>query len=173
MTAGRRIQNCSSRDSKGWPTPEGVGHPPALLAHQHQLGFALQIHVRLAADVDRHPVDRAAVEAVRRLPRVVVGEDVALLPPDVEAGARDRPCAELDLDQRLADLLVAVVQRERACRVVGLDALLLERRRQDEILAGRDLLATDDLLLALTDDVPIVITSRSAWSFCGVTAGWL
>ena len=36
-----------------------------LLAHEHRLGLALEVDVRLAADVDRDAVDRAAGERVR------------------------------------------------------------------------------------------------------------
>ena len=62
-------------------------YPPGdlLLAPEHQRGFALEIHERLAADVDRDPFHRAAGEAVRRLARVVVGHRLAVVAPDVQA----------------------------------------------------------------------------------------
>src|SRR5215218_9104867 len=53
----------------------------ALLTRHHRRGLALQVHVRLAADVDRHPPDRAAREAERRLARVVGGDRVAAVAP--------------------------------------------------------------------------------------------
>jgi hypothetical protein len=65
------------------------GPPVCLLAHEHQCGFPFQVQVRLAADVYRNPVDRAAGEAVGRLARIVVGDGLAGVPADVQAGAGD------------------------------------------------------------------------------------
>jgi hypothetical protein len=38
--------------------------PVPSLAHQHQDGFALEVDIRLAGDVDHDPVDRADGEPV-------------------------------------------------------------------------------------------------------------
>ena len=87
-----------------------------VLAHQHACGLALEVDVRLAADVDGDPLDRAAGEAARPLARVVLGDRVADVAPDGQAFAGDHVAAGLGLDPALADLRVAVVEREDAGR---------------------------------------------------------
>ena len=67
-------------------------------------GLALQVDVRLAADVDGDALDRAAGEAPGRVARVVVGHRLAAVAPDAQALAGDRELARLGLDAALADL---------------------------------------------------------------------
>src|ERR1700689_5114370 len=89
------------------------------LTHQHELRFALEILVWVAADVDRDPVDGAAGERVRRLAGVVAGDRLARVTAHVEAGAGDGERAELGSDRALADLAVTVIQRHGSHRAVG------------------------------------------------------
>jgi hypothetical protein len=77
-------------------THSGVGpslsaHSSAvhLLAGEHGLGFALEVDVGVAADVDRDPFDRAAGERVRVLARVVGGDRLAAVAADAQALARE------------------------------------------------------------------------------------
>ena len=49
----------------------------ASLPGEHRGGLALEVHVRLPADVHRNPVDRAAGEAEGRNSRVVVRDGLA------------------------------------------------------------------------------------------------
>ena len=66
--------------------------------------------------------------------------------------------AGLGLDLALADLLVAVPQREDPGRDAGrVLAVLVERGRQDQVRAGRDILGRDDLLLDHPDEVVDVV----------------
>src|SRR4051812_20948985 len=105
----------------------------ASLARHHRDGLALEVHVGLARDVDRDAVDRAAGERPGRGAGVVAGHRVAAVAPDAEALAAQRELARLRADAPLADLGVAVVQRQRADRDAGrVLALLLEGRRQDQ-----------------------------------------
>src|SRR4051795_9701516 len=83
----------------------------ALLTRHHRRGLALQVHVRLAADVDGDALDRAAAELPGRLTRVVGGDRVAAVAPDAEAVAGERELARLGADAPLADLALAVEQR--------------------------------------------------------------
>src|SRR5215208_2900656 len=98
--------------ARGEPTPAAR----LLLARHHGDGLALEVDVRLAADVDRDAVDRAAGAAVRRGARIVVRDGVAAVASDAQAIVGQRELARLGLDAALADLLVAVVERERADR---------------------------------------------------------
>src|SRR4051812_2324352 len=91
----------------------------ALLARHHGDGFALEVDVGLAADVDGDAVDRAAGERPRRRAGVVAGDRVAAVAPDAETIAAERELAGLGLDAALADLDVAVEQRQRADRHAG------------------------------------------------------
>src|SRR6202012_5202024 len=84
---------------------------PASLTHQHELRFALEVQVRVAADVDRDPVDGAAGERERRLAGVVAGNRLARVAAHVQTGAGDGERAELGADLPLPDLAVAVVER--------------------------------------------------------------
>src|ERR1700722_2573717 len=81
------------------------------LTHQHELRFALEVQVRLAADVDRDPVDGAAGERVRRLGRGVAGGRLPRVTAHVEPRAGDGERAELGPDLPHPDLTVAVVER--------------------------------------------------------------
>src|SRR5215212_11063104 len=83
----------------------------ALLTRHHRDGLALEVDVRLAADVDGDALDRAAREPVRRGAGVVVGDGVAAVAPHAQAFAADRELARLGLDTALADLHVAVEER--------------------------------------------------------------
>ncbi len=77
------------------------------------------------------------VNAVRRRARVVVGDRLAAVAPDAQALAGEREVAGLGLDPALADLLVAVVQGQDPGGDAGrILAVLVERRRQDQVLAG-------------------------------------
>src|SRR4051794_5784157 len=129
-----------------------------LLAGHHRDGFALQVDVWFPADVDRDAVDRAAGERVRRGARVVIGDGVAAVAPDAQAFAADGELARLGLDAALADLDVAVEERQRpdrhARRVL---ALLVERGGEDQLLSGRQLLVGGDLLLDPADEAVDVV----------------
>src|SRR3954447_4684525 len=128
------------------------------LAGHHRDGLALEVDVGLAADVDRHAVDRAADERVRRFARVAVGDGVAAVAPDAQPVAGDRELARLRLDAPLADLHLAVEERQRADRHAGrILALLLEGGGQDQLLPGRHVLVGDDLLLEAPDEAVDVV----------------
>jgi hypothetical protein len=71
------------------------------------------------------------------------------------AGDRERP--KLGLDRGLADLLVAVVERQRSGGADRLLALLLERGRQDQVLTRRHVLRADDHLLLAAHEVVDVV----------------
>ena len=125
---------------------------------EQHLGLALEVDVRLAADVDGDLVDRAAGERVRRLARVVVGDRLAAVPADEERRAGDRERAELRLDPALADLLVAVVERERARRA---GRLVCRPSRTTRTGSGSSPVGTssvgDDHLLLGADEVVDVV----------------
>src|SRR6476660_1651753 len=87
---------------------EGRNRRRASLAHQHPLGFALQVDVRLATDVDGDPFDRASGEAVGTLPGVVLCHRVPDVAAHGQALAGDHVTAGLELDPSLADLRVTV-----------------------------------------------------------------
>src|SRR4051794_19008055 len=74
-----------------------VGH--RLLAGHHGDGFALEVDVGFAADVDRDPGDRAAGESERRRAGVILGHGVGAVASDAEAVAAERELARLRLDQ--------------------------------------------------------------------------
>src|SRR4051794_39757519 len=82
----------------------------SLLAHHHRDGFAFEVGVRLATDVDRDPLDGAPREAPRHLARIVVGDARAAVATDAKSLATDDELAWLRLDRGLANLLVAVEQ---------------------------------------------------------------
>src|SRR4051794_12250049 len=129
-----------------------------LLARHHGDGLALEVDVRLAADVDRDAVDRAAGEAVRRGARVVVRDGVAAVASDAQAVAGERELARLGLDPALADLLVAVEERQRADRHAGrILSVLLEGGGEDQVLAGREVTVGDDPLFDAADEVVDVV----------------
>src|SRR4051794_30612427 len=86
--------------------------PMLLLAHHHRDGFALEVGVRLAADVDGDPVDRASAEAPGHDARVVRGDTGSAVASDAQPLAADHELAGLCLDLRFADLLVTVEQRQ-------------------------------------------------------------
>src|SRR3954453_4515536 len=118
-----------------------------LLAHEHGDGLALEVGVRLATDVDGNPFDRAAGEAPRHLPGIVPGDAFPGVAPYGESLAGQRELAGLGLDRGLADLLVAVEQRQGpVCDAGWILAGLLERRGEDQVVAGWDVLITHDLL---------------------------
>jgi len=73
------------------------------------VGLAFQVHVQLAADVDRDPSEGAAGERVRLLAGVVAGD-------------------RLGLDPALADLLIPVVQGQDAGGDSGRIFAILTRR---------------------------------------------
>ena len=66
-----------------------MGSPVSLLSclftGEHRGGLAFEVEVGLAADVDRDPLDGAAGEPVRALPRVVVGDGVGAVAADARA----------------------------------------------------------------------------------------
>lgn len=72
-------------------------------AHDHECGFAFEVHIRLAADVDGYPVDAAAGEGVGGLAGVVVGDGLAVVPAYVQARAGDGEGAERLGAGRVAD----------------------------------------------------------------------
>src|SRR3954454_7381321 len=119
----------------------------SLLAHEHGHGLALEVRVRLATDVDGNPLDRAAGEPPRHLPGIVPGDAFPGVASYGKSLARQRELAGLGLDRGLADLLIAVEQRQGP---VGdarwVLARLLERRGENQVLAGWDVLITHDLL---------------------------
>ncbi len=100
------------------------------------------------ADVHGDAADRPAREPPRRRARIVLGHAGAPVAADAEPLARDHELAGLRLDALLADLRVAVPEREQprrdARRVL---AVLVERRREDQPLAGRQILGRRDELL--------------------------
>jgi hypothetical protein len=118
------------------------------------MALALEIDIGIAADVDRDPLDRAAGERVRVLARVVAGDRLAAVPADAQALTRDHEHPGLGLDAALADLLVPVVQgQDPGGHVRRVLPVLVERRGQDQVLPGRDVLRSVDLLLRHADEV--------------------
>src|SRR4051812_40365405 len=140
------------------PAPARRPVRPRLLARHHGDGLALEVDVRLAADVDGDAVDRAAGERPRRGAGVVAGDAVAAVASHAQPLAADRELPGLGLDLALADLDVAVEERERADGDAGrVLAGLVERGREDQLLAGRQLLVGDDLLLDHADEAVDVV----------------
>jgi hypothetical protein len=70
---------------------------------QHGLGLALKVYVRLAADVYRDPLDRAAGECVRVIARVVAGDRFAAGAAGAQALTSHREHARLGLDPAFAE----------------------------------------------------------------------
>ena len=132
---------------------------PGLLPGQHRDGLALEVDVGLAADVDGDAVDRAAGERPRRVAGVVVGDRLAAVAPDAQPLAGERELARLGLDAALADLAVAVVERQRAARDAGrVLAVLLEARPTGSGCSPvGQVLGGDDLLLDDADEVVDVV----------------
>src|SRR4051812_48740419 len=129
-----------------------------LLAHHHRHRFAFQIGVRLATDIDGYPLDRAAREAPRHHARIVIGDAGAGVAADAQPFATDHELAGLCLDRGLADLLVAVEQRQGAVgNTRWVFTRLLERRGEDQVVARRDVLVADDLLLEAAYEVIHVV----------------
>src|SRR4029077_1748810 len=91
----------------------------------------------------------------------VLRDGLAGLTPDEERSAGNGKGTELGLDRSLADLLVAVVEREGAFRTGRLLPLLLERRRQDQLLARRDVVGCDDHLLLAADEIVHVVQTAA------------
>ena len=146
----------AARDAAGM-APLSLPPQGPLLAHEHQGGFPLKILVRLAADVDRDPVNGAAGEPVGRRARIVLGDGLARVFPHVQAASGDREGAELGLDPGLAYLAVRVIDRQHSRRAVGFLALLVERGGEQQFLAGGDVLRSSDLLLLAAEEVVDVV----------------
>src|ERR1700712_6048657 len=118
-----------------------------LFAREHGGRFSFEIDEGFAAHVDGHPVQRASGECPWAGARVVAGDGSATVAAHVETFAADGELAWLGLDVAFTDLLVAVVQRERALRdLLRLFTRLVETRRQQDVLAHREFLRGDDLL---------------------------
>ena len=109
--AQRRRPAIGHRNPGGYP---GLRRVIDLFASEHRGGLALEVDVRLAADVDRDAVDRAACELVGVGARVVVGDRFAAVASDAQPLAGDHELAGLGLDIPLADLGVPVPQREHS-----------------------------------------------------------
>src|SRR4051812_50008975 len=82
----------SDHEPKAWaPSVAGVLRSwravaiSVLLARHHRDGLALEVHVRLAADVDHHAVERAARERPGRRAGVVATDGVAAVAPGAQA----------------------------------------------------------------------------------------
>src|SRR5436190_5757540 len=150
-----RCRMMSARSTRRAPSPSQT-----LLAHQHRDGFALQVDVRLATDVDGDAPDRPTGESPRLHARIVVGDAGAPVAPDAEPLARDHELPGLRLDRPIADLRIAVPERERSGRHAGrVLAARVERRRQDLVLTNWQLLDRDDLLLEHADEAVYVMES--------------
>src|SRR5439155_4772813 len=109
---------------------------------------ALQVDVMLAAHVDGDAVDRADGEAPGHLTRVIGGDAGTVVAPHAESLAGDHEFSRLSLDRTLADLRVAVPEREETGGDAGrVLAALVERGRQDQVLPGRDVRGRLDILL--------------------------
>jgi hypothetical protein len=83
-------------------------------AEHHRDGFAFEVDVGLAADVDRDAVDRAAGERPGHRAGVAGGDGIAAVAPDAEPVAGERELARLGLDAVLANLDADVEERQRA-----------------------------------------------------------
>src|SRR3954452_18515668 len=145
-----RSQNVSVRRTRSRLTSARAGTGPSirLLARHHRDGLAFAVDVRLAAAVDRDAVDGPACEGPWRGTGVVAGDRVAAVSSDAQPFPTQRELARLGLDPPLADLDVAVEQRQRPDRHSGrVLALLLEGGGEDQVLAGGQLGVRDDLLL--------------------------
>src|SRR5215475_10992838 len=119
-----------------------------LLAGEHRGRLALEVPVRLAADVDRHPLDGAAGESVGAFARVVAGDRRAAVPADAQALTGQLEVAGLVPDPSLADLAVAVVQGQHAGGDTGgIFTVLVERCGQDQVLPRGQVLGRHHLLL--------------------------
>src|SRR6266536_1605053 len=88
------------------------------------------------------------------LARVVGRYRLAAVAADAQALAREREQSGLGLDPALADLLVPVVQgKDPGGHVRRVLPVLVERRGQDQVLPGRDVLSADDRLLRHANEV--------------------
>ncbi len=111
-------------------------------AHEH-LGLTLEVDVGLPADVDDDAVDRRARERVGRLAWVVVGDGLPRLPRHEQRGAGDRKGAKLRPDSAFTDLVIAVVERQRAfAQVRSLPSLSKDADRISFSPDGRSSVAT-------------------------------
>jgi hypothetical protein len=79
------------------------------VTHEGHARLGGQVHERLAADVDRRLVDRAAGEGPGRLAWVIVGDRFGVVLADVEPLSGDGELAGLGLDATLPDLSLAAL----------------------------------------------------------------
>src|SRR5262249_2356858 len=129
-----------------------------LLAGEHRGRLALEVEVRLAADVDRYPLDGAAGEPVGPLARVVAGDRGAAVAADAQALPGQLEVAGLVPDPPLADLAVSVVQGQHAGgHAGGILPVLVEGCGQDQILPGREVLGRHHQLLVDSHEVVDVV----------------
>jgi hypothetical protein len=125
-----------------------------LLVVEPCLRFAFEIEVRLTADVDCDAMDGATGEPPGLAAGVVVGDRVTAVASDAQSLAGDHVPAGLKLERTFPDLRVAMPERQRPVRNARrIFASLLERRRQDEVLAGRYVDGADDHLFEHADEV--------------------
>jgi hypothetical protein len=73
---------CDLAGRRGLQRVNAAAAPLALLASHHRDGFAFEVDVRVAADVDGNAVDRASRERPGRSAGVVVGDRVAAVATD-------------------------------------------------------------------------------------------
>ncbi len=93
-----------------------------------------------------------------RSPGIILGDRIADVAADGEALAGDHVAARLGLDATLADLGLTVVQRQDAFRDGRRPApFLLERRREDQVLADRQVDGGDDFLFEHADEAVHVV----------------
>ena len=104
-----RWAGAGGAERRGWPALGIVG---LLFPHDHCCGFAFEVDVRLAADVDGNPFDDAVGEPPGWGTGVVVSDAGAGVPPDGESLAGEGEPAGLGLDPGFADLVVAVAERQ-------------------------------------------------------------
>src|SRR5262249_60706260 len=91
--------------------------------------------------VDGGARDAPAGEPMRGLAGVVVGDGSAAVAADAQAFARDFERAGLGHDAGLSDLSARVIEGEGADRNAGwVFAIFVEGGRQNQVLAGRQLL---------------------------------
>src|SRR5215475_1596731 len=129
-----------------------------LLAGEHRGRLALEVEVRLAADVDRDPLDGAAGEPVGPLARVIAGDRRAAVATDAQALPGQLEVAGLVPDPPFADLAVAVVQGQHAGGDArGIFAVLVEGCGQDQVLPGGQVLGRNHVLLVDAHEVVDVV----------------
>src|SRR5262245_3914480 len=107
------------------------------VAGERAHGLPLEIEVRLAADVDPHAENGAALERARRF--VLLAHVIAAVAPDAESIARQRELAHLRAHRPFGHDFVVHVELGLADRLVVLPGRLPDEFHPKDVLARLEL----------------------------------